>query len=61
MGKIIQLPMSNIKKATTEQLKYEWDKWYEVGDEIKPKGVDFYYEDIHMELNMRGEGEYCTV
>jgi hypothetical protein len=41
MGKIIQLPMRSIKKATIEQLKYEWDKWDEIDAEIDKTLITF--------------------
>lgn len=50
----------DIRKADTDQLKREWDLWFEADDE-DIDGVEFDYEDIHAELNRRGEGDYCAV
>ena len=57
---VINLPRRNVRHATTEQLKREWDLWAACdGEELA--GVEFGYEQIHAELNRRGEGEYCSV
>jgi len=63
MGKVIAFPTINIKRASTAQLKKEWDLWMESDEEEihKVPGVEFRYEDIHAELNRRGEGEHCAV
>ena len=60
MGNVIQLPKRNVRHASTEQLKREWDMWFETEQEALD-GVEFHYEQIHAELNRRGEGEYCAV
>ena len=60
MGNVIQLPKRNVRHASTEQLKREWDMRFET-DQEEVDGVDFHYEQIHAELNRRGEGEYCAV
>lgn len=63
MGDVIQLPKRNIQRASTEQLKCEWDLWAESDEEEieNVPGVEFHYEDIHFELNRRGEGKHCAV
>lgn len=60
MGKVIQLPKRNVQHASTEQLKHEWDLWAET-DQEELAGVEFHYEQIHAELNRRGEGRHCAV
>lgn len=60
MGAVIQLPRRNVQHASTEQLKREWDLWADHDDE-ELDGVEFHYEQIHAELNRRGEGRYCAV
>ena len=60
MSNIIEFPRKNIKDATTEQLKKEWDLWFEQDDE-NMEGHDFHYDQIHLELNRRGEGRHCAV
>ena len=60
MGEVIQLPKRNVQHASTEQLKREWDLWMESGEE-ELDGVEFHYEQIHAELNRRGQGNYCAV
>lgn len=46
----------NVKNASTEELKEAWDNW---------NGFDNIYgfvgEEIHLELNLRGEGVYCAI
>jgi len=60
MGEVIQLPKRNIQHANTEQLKREWDLWANhEGEQLN--GVEFHYEQIHAELNRRGDGCYCAV
>lgn len=49
----------DIKKASTEHLKQEWDEWFNSDKEEMES--DFHYEDIHAELNRRGYGDYCAV
>lgn len=63
MGEVIQLPKRNVRHSSTEQLKREWDLWAESGEEETKyvPGVEFHYEDIHAELNRRGEGLHCAV
>jgi len=60
MDNVIQMPKRNIQHATTEQLKREWDLWADTYEEHLD-GVEFYWEQIHSELNRRGEGEHCAV
>ena len=60
MGDVVQMPKKNVQHASTAQLIREWDLWEGV-DEEKPDGVEFHYEQIHAELNRRGEGKHCAV
>lgn len=60
MGEVIQMPKRNVQHASTEQLKHEWDLWAET-DAEELEGVEFHYEQIHAELNRRGEGLHCAV
>lgn len=55
--------MHSIKNVNTEELKRQWDEWCETDSEdiTSLEFVDWYYDDIHLELNLRGEGEYCAV
>lgn len=55
MGEVIQLPKRNVRHASIEQLKREWDLWAEHSEE-QLGGIEFHYEQIHAELNRRGEG-----
>lgn len=41
---------------STTTLKAMWDRWDAMNDVDGMSG-----EDIHMELNRRGEGHYCAV
>lgn len=60
MGEVVQLPKRNIQHASMEQLKREWLLWADHdGEELD--GVEFHYEQIHAELNRRGEGRFCAV
>jgi cobyrinic acid a,c-diamide synthase len=60
MGEVVQMPKRNVQHASTEELKAEWDKWADdPGEEMD--GHAFHYEQIHAELNRRGEGKYCAV
>ncbi|ADW17876.1 hypothetical protein Despr_1726 [Desulfobulbus propionicus DSM 2032] len=63
MGEVIQMPKRNVQHASTEQLKHEWDLWMDTDEEETEKvsGVEFHYEQIHAELNRRGEGRHCAV
>lgn len=62
MGEVIQPPNRNVQHASSEQLKREWDLWSEHdGDDDALDGVEFHFEEIHAELNRRGEGRYCAV
>ena len=60
MGNVIQLPKRNVQHASIEQLRREWDMWFET-DQEELEGVEFHYEQIHAELNRRGDGNYCAV
>lgn len=59
MGNVIYLHNRNVRYASTEQLKREWDLWFH--SDAEEVESDFHYEQIHAELNRRGEGEYCAV
>ena len=63
MGEVIQMPKRNVRHASTAQLKNEWDTWVKTNEEETENvpGVEFHYEQIHAELNRRGDGEYCAV
>ena len=61
MSNVVQLPKRNIQHASTKQLKMEWALWGISASEEQPPGAEFHYEQIHAELNRRGEGEYCAV
>ena len=45
-----------MKDVSTEQLKRMWDAYDGTNAPLGFEG-----EDIHLELNMRGEGSYCAV
>lgn len=45
-----------LQALTTDKLKELWDRWEGVG-EVE----GFWGEEIHRELNRRGEGLYCAV
>ena len=60
MGDVVQMPKRNVQHASTQQLMQEWTLW-ESAYEEKPDGVEFHYEQIHAELNRRGEGKHCAV
>jgi len=51
VDKIIPFPKT-IRQITTEELKKLWSSDEE---------GEWTYEEIHAELNKRGEGEYCAV
>ena len=60
MGEVIKLPKRNIQYASIEQLKREWALWADHdGEDLA--GVEYHYEQIHAELNRRGEGHHCAV
>ena len=61
MNNVVPLPKRNIQHALTLQLMVEWDLWCLRDSEEHPPGTEFHYEQIHAELNRRGEGEYCAV
>jgi len=63
MGEVIRLSKSNVQHVSLAQLKREWDLWMASGEEEieKVPCVEFDYEQIHAELNRRGEGVYCAV
>lgn len=50
-----------IQEYTTDQLKEMWDKWDDYLNREQESPLRFHYEDIHRELNRRGEGKYCAV
>lgn len=60
MGEVIQMPTRQAQHASPEQLKREWDLWAQTNAE-ELEGVEFHYEQIHAELNRRGEGSHCAV
>jgi len=45
-----------LKNVSTEQLKKMWDAYDGTNSPLGFSG-----EDVHMELNFRGEGAYCAV
>lgn len=51
----------SIKECSTESLKKMWDDWDKYMDKEDESPLRFHYEDIHTELNNRGEGKYCAV
>ncbi|WP_415912489.1 hypothetical protein [Neptuniibacter sp. QD37_11] len=51
----------SIKQCSTDQLKRLWDEWDKYMDDECNSPLPFHYEDIHLELNLRGEGEHCAV
>lgn len=59
-AKVIAFPQG-IRAATTADLKREWSMWMAPGVCEECPGAKFHYEDIHAELNRRGEGEFCAV
>lgn len=61
MGEVIQLPKRNIQHASIEQLMREWNLWAATDEEEKLDSAEFHYEQIHAELNRRGEGRHCAV
>lgn len=63
MGDVIKFTKRNIQQATTKQLKRQWDLWFQSDEEdiSKIEGVEFHYQEIHIELNRRGEGNHCAV
>lgn len=52
---IVEFPKKNIRKATTEQLAHWWVNG------IGPEDDDAVFEQVHAELNRRGEGKICAV
>lgn len=60
MSNVIQFPKGNIKYATDEQLRKEWDMWADIDGE-ECLSAEYHYEQIHAELNRRGLGKYCAV
>jgi len=58
MSNVIQLFGSTPKTQSTDQLKRLWDSWS--GDPCELAG-GYEGEEIWLELNRRGEGEYCAV
>ena len=51
----------DIKKVDLQTLMYMWDNWDKYLDDEEASPIAFHYEDIHAELNRRGEGRYCAV
>lgn len=47
---------ARMENVPTEQLKRMWDAYDGMNAPLGFSG-----EDIHLELNMRGEGSYCAV
>lgn len=47
-----------VASLTVQQMKIMWDKWDTWRDQDPG---DFVIEEIHMEMNRRGEGEYVAV
>lgn len=45
-----------LKKLSTAQVKVLWDRYDGINSPDNFEG-----EEIHLELNKRGEGDYCTV
>lgn len=51
-----------IESATDDELKSMWDSWdYYLEKDESECDLEFYYVDIHTELNRRGIGYYCAV
>ena len=48
--------LEKLAPMTTEQVKALWDRYDGIND---PDGISG--EAIHMDLNLRGEGEYCAI
>lgn len=48
----------DVRSASTEELMQAWDAWD--GDPAT-MFYPFDMEDVHAELNRRGEGSYCAV
>lgn len=62
MATIINFPVPDtIVLASLESLKLMWDQWDDYLDREDESPLKFHYEDIHCELNRRGEGKYCAV
>lgn len=55
------LQVSGIRFVSTQYLIDMWDKWDLYMDDEGKSPLRFHYEDIHEELNRRGEGRYCPV
>lgn len=51
---------SHISRVSIADLKLMWDEWAESASEDMETNK-FHYEEIHAELNRRGEGDYCAV
>ena len=59
MGQVIEFSKAGkVKRATTEELKKAWKEWD--GDPAT-MWEPFDMEQVHAELNLRGEGRYCAV
>ena len=56
---VVNFPRRNIQNETTEYLVRAWNEWD--GCDEDDDSHQYHYEQIHAELNRRGEGLHCAV
>jgi hypothetical protein len=56
---VVNFPRRNIQNETTEYLVRAWNEWDEFPEDDGKH--QYHYEQIHAELNRRGEGLVCAV